>query len=227
MRRLPAVNTALRRQEEKERRRGEIVAAAAELALRQGWDTVTMDAVAREARLSRALVYLYFKDKTALQAALCEVAGAFLHQRFADAVARHARGRDQCEAIGRAYVAFAAEMPHLFEAMSRFEARKPETSDPQSADLRALDGGERIKTLMEQAIERGIADGSIRTDAGDPRMIGIALWGMTHGIIQVAATKAALIARRGVSTGAVIDQAFLMLRRALAPPGTVRGATDD
>lgn len=213
------MTVALRRLEEKERRRTEIVAAAAELALRQGWDAVTMDAVARHARLSRALVYLYFKDKTALHAALCEEAGAFLHRRFAEAVARHARGYEQCEAIGRAYVAFAAEMPHYFEAMSRFEARTPETDDPQSADLRVLKGSERIKTLMEQAIERGMADGSIRRDAGDPRVVGIALWGMTHGIIQIAATKGAQIARRGVSTAELVDQAFLMLRRSLAPPG--------
>ncbi|MCE3001159.1 MAG: TetR/AcrR family transcriptional regulator; helix-turn-helix transcriptional regulator [Xanthomonadaceae bacterium] len=211
------MNTALRRLEEKERRRTEIVQAAAELAYRQGWDAVTMDGVARHARLSRALVYLYFKDKTALHAALCEQAGAILHQRFREAVARHARGYEQCEAIGRAYVAFAAEMPHYFQAMSRFEARTPETDDPQSADLRVLKGGERIKTLMEESIERGIADGSIRRDVGDPRVVGIALWGMTHGIIQIAATKAAQIARRGVSTQELVDHAFLMLRRALAP----------
>lgn len=211
------MNTTLRRLEEKERRRTEIVQAAAELAYGQGWDAVTMDGVARHARLSRALVYLYFKDKTALHAALCEQAGTILHQRFREAVGRHSRGYEQCEAIGRAYVAFAAEMPHYFEAMSRFEARTPETDDPQSADLRVLEGGERIKTLMEASIERGIADGSIRTDAGDPRVVGIALWGMTHGIIQIAATKAAQIARRGVSTQELVDHAFRMMRRALAP----------
>lgn len=212
------MNTALRRLEEKERRRSEIVQAAAELAWRQGWDAVTMDGVARHARLSRALVYLYFKDKNALHAALCEQAGAILHQRFREAISRHTHGFAQCEAVGRAYVAFATEMPHYFEAMSRFEARTPETDDPHSADLRVLKGGERIKTLMEEAIERGIADGSIRTDVGDPRVVSIALWGMTHGIIQIAATKAAQIARRGVSTHELVDHAFLMLRRALAPP---------
>lgn len=214
------MNTALRRLEEKERRRAEIVQAAAELAFGHGWDAVTMDSVARHARLSRALVYVYFKDRTALHAALCEQAGAILHQRFREAVQRHRRGYDQCEAIGRAYVAFAAEMPHYFEAMSRFEARAPDTDDPQSADLRVLQGGERIKTLMEESIERGMADGSIRTDAGDPRVVGIALWGMTHGIIQIAATKAAQIARRGVGTTELVDQAFRMMRRSLAPPET-------
>jgi AcrR family transcriptional regulator len=211
------MTTAQRRLEEKERRRAEIVQAAGELALAGSWDAVTMDGVAKHARLSRALVYLYFRDKTALHAALCEQAGAFLYQRFHEAVARHRRGYDQAEAIGRAYVAFAAEMPHYFEAMSRFEARVPDTDDPLSSDLRVLRGGERIKSLMEQAIEQGIADGSIRADVGDVRVVGLALWGMTHGIIQIAATKGAHIARRGVSTNELVEHAFVMFRRALAP----------
>lgn len=191
------MNLLARREQDKERRRLEIIHAAAELAFARGWDAVTVDQVARHARLSRALVYLYFRDKADLHAALCAEASQVLHRRFAEAVGRHRSGYDQCEAIGRAYVAFAAEMPHYFEALSRFEARAPNTEDPDSSDLRALRGGERIKTLMEEAIERGIADGSIRPDVGDPKVVGIALWGMTHGIIQIAATKGAQMARRG------------------------------
>jgi AcrR family transcriptional regulator len=211
------MNLPTRRAEDKERRRLEIIGAAAELAFGRGWDAVTMEQVARHARLSRALVYLYFKDKADLHAALCAEASAVLHRRFAEAVARHRRGADQCEAIGRAYVAFAAELPSYFEALSRFEARAPNTEDPDSSDLRAVRGHERIKTLMEEAIERGMADGSIRTDIGDPRVVGIALWGMTHGIIQIATTKGEQLARRGVGGHELVEQAFRMLARSLAP----------
>jgi AcrR family transcriptional regulator len=214
------MNLLARREQDKERRRLEIIQAAAELAYGRSWDEVTMAAVARHARLSRALVYLYFKDKEDLHAALCAEAGRLLHQRFVEAVARHRLGRDQCEAIGRAYMAFAAELPHYFEALSRFEARPPRTDDPGSSDLRAMRGGDRIKALMEEAIERGIADGSIRPDVGDPRVVGVALWGMTHGIIQIANTKGDELARRGVSASSLADQTFRMLGRALAPPGT-------
>jgi len=55
---------AERRLEEKERRRAEILDAAEAVTARFGWDAMTMDRVARKARLSRALVYVYFKDKT-------------------------------------------------------------------------------------------------------------------------------------------------------------------
>jgi TetR/AcrR family transcriptional regulator len=47
---------ALRREEEKERRRAEILDAAEVLYAKKGWDALTVDQVARSARLSRALV---------------------------------------------------------------------------------------------------------------------------------------------------------------------------
>ncbi len=76
---------AERRQEEKERRRAEIIDAAEAVAATVGWDAMTMDQVARKARLSRALLYVYFKDKTDLLFGLCERALATLTQRFTEA----------------------------------------------------------------------------------------------------------------------------------------------
>ena len=58
---------AERRLEEKERRRLEILEAAVEVAGVVGFEAMTMEQVARKARLSRALVYVYFKDKHDLQ----------------------------------------------------------------------------------------------------------------------------------------------------------------
>jgi len=51
-----------RREEEKERRREEILDAAELVFSEKGFDAATMDQVARKARVSRALVYVYFKE---------------------------------------------------------------------------------------------------------------------------------------------------------------------
>src|ERR1044071_10005265 len=96
---------AERRQEEKEGRRVESIDAAEAVAAEVGWDVMTMDQVARKARLSRALLYVYFKDKTDLLFGVCERALATLTQRFSDAVSRNKNGLDQLVGIGRAYVA--------------------------------------------------------------------------------------------------------------------------
>jgi AcrR family transcriptional regulator len=86
---------AERRQEEKERRSDEIVEAAVELYRELGWDAVTMDSVARRARLSRALVYVYFKDKQDLHFAIAARALEVLRQRFTEATARARTGIDK------------------------------------------------------------------------------------------------------------------------------------
>src|SRR5512137_311512 len=92
-----------RRQEERDRRRAEIVDAAELLYAETGWDAITMDQVARRARLSRGLVYVYFRDKADLHLALVERALDTLRLRFEAARAGKARGIDEVEAIGWAY----------------------------------------------------------------------------------------------------------------------------
>jgi len=205
-----------RREEERERRRSEIVAAASDLALAQGWDEVTVERVAKRARLSRALVYLYFRDKRELHAAIWEQAVQVLHERFSAAVARHRLGYDQLDAIGRAYVAFAQEFPHYFEAISRFEACAPEDVSAGSGEARALACNLQKHTLMTQVIETGLADGSIRADVGSPPLLSISLWGFTHGIMQIAATKGNHLSHIQISESALIEHAFGLMRRAVA-----------
>src|SRR5690606_7778981 len=110
-----------RRQEEKDRRRIEIVEAAESLYQELGWDAVTMDSVAKKARLSRALVYVYFKDKRELLLAITERALVLLRARFEEARSRARTGLDQIEAMGRAYMAFGLEFQHYFDACARLE----------------------------------------------------------------------------------------------------------
>src|SRR5471032_3539139 len=101
----PMSYIAQRRVEEKERRRAEILDAAEALYAKEGWDLVTVDQVARSARLSRALVYVYFRDKEELLFAIGERAMGLLRDRFIGAAAGQASGLDQVQAIGRAYMA--------------------------------------------------------------------------------------------------------------------------
>ncbi len=106
---------AERREDEKERRRGEILDAAEALYADKGWEALTVDQVARSARLSRALVYVYFRDKEDLLFAIGERAMRVLLERFVAALATRQLGMDQIEAIGRAYIGYALEFPHYFD----------------------------------------------------------------------------------------------------------------
>ncbi len=207
---------AERRQEERDRRRVEIVDAAEALYAELGWDAVTMDAVARKARLSRALVYVYFKDKRDLHFALVERALEELRTRFAAAAAARERGIDQCEAIGRAYLAFSRELPHYFDACARFQAHQTETGELEPNELACAQAGHRVHEVIVATLERGIADGSVRRDIGDPYVTSLALWSFTHGVILIAASKGAQIEHEGIPVGTMIEHALGLALRSIA-----------
>ncbi len=208
---------AERRLEEKEARRKQIVDAAEEVYADTGWDELTIDQVARRARLSRALVYVYFKDKFDLHCAICERSLLLLGDRFEQAAARHSRGRDQVEALGRSYVAFSQEVPHYFQALARYEAHSPTHVEGDSNEAACQVAGERVHAIMVECITRGMQDGSIRADLGNPYLTAVTLWGFMHGIIQIAATKANMLACDGISTQQLIDHALRMSSLGLSP----------
>jgi len=207
---------AERRQEEKDRRRTEIVEAAIEVYREVGWDAVTIDQVAKRARLSRALVYVYFKDKEELHAAIVLRAFELLSIRFEEASGRARLGIDKVEAMGRAYVAYAHEMPHFFDACARFEACAPSIDNPQSPLTQCFEAGNRVHSHVIAAIQAGQSDGSIRTDLGEAAVSSVALWGFSHGLIQIAMNKAQVLAHQGISVPQLIDHALGLLRKMLA-----------
>jgi AcrR family transcriptional regulator len=205
-----------RRHEEKERRRAEILDATEAVAASEGWDDMTMDQVARRARLSRALLYVYFTDKTDLMFGVGERAMAILMRRCSEGAARQQCGIDQLDAIGRAYVAFSQEYPVYFGVLARCELRAPENPNPDSNEGECARKGDTLQTVMTSALELGMRDGSIRADAGQPTATAVVLWGFLHGVIQLSASKANLLGHRGISIREVLDQAMLMARRAVA-----------
>jgi TetR/AcrR family transcriptional regulator len=203
---------AQRRVEEKERRRAEILDAAEALYAKEGWDLVTVDQIARSARLSRALVYVYFKDKEEILFAIGERAMSLLRDRFIAAAAGQNLGAEKIEAIGRAYMAYAFEFPHYFDFCSRFHAHSG-SPDPGSCDFSCRAAGDEAIGAVVKAIECGIADGSMRPDVGDPIMLAVTLWSFTHGLAQLAMAKGSDMARFGIGIPELSNYGFDLLRR--------------
>ena len=55
-----------RREREKQKRQNDIINAAEKVFFAKGYDNVTMDEIAKEAEVNKALLYYYFKNKEAL-----------------------------------------------------------------------------------------------------------------------------------------------------------------
>lgn len=209
---------AERRQEEKDRRRTEIVEAAEGLYREVGWDAVTMEGVAKRARLSRALVYVYFKDKQDLHFAISVRALETLEKRFEEASARPQSGLEKIIAIGRAYMAYAHEFPMYFDACARLELHAPDASALAEQELACMEVGRRVHQIVVEALVLGQRDGSVRPDVGDLAVTSRVLWGFMHGIMQIAMTKGGPLAKVGISVSQLTQQAVSLIRSALARP---------
>jgi AcrR family transcriptional regulator len=207
---------AERRLEEKDRRRADILSAAETVAATDGIDALTMDQVARQARISRALLYVYFRDKGDLHLGLCERGLDILRDRFEAAAARQRTGLLQLEAIGRAYVAFAQEFPVYFEALARFHASEAAPAGAEGHMCGCLAMGQKVHEIIMQSVVTGKADHSISADAGSPAAVALTLWGFMHGTIQLISTKAHVVAAYGLTGKTLVDEALMLATRGLA-----------
>jgi AcrR family transcriptional regulator len=204
-----------RRQEERDRRRGEIVDAAEALYSEVGWDAVTMDQVARRGGGGRPPGDFLIKFTRDLHFALVERSLDALRDRFEAAREGKASGIEEVEAIGRAYLAFAHETPHFFDACARFQSHASAERDVPPNEAACMCAGHRVHEVMVASLNRGIADGSIRSDIGDPYVTALSLWAVSFGVIQIAASKAGQMEHEGVAVQQFVEHAFALALRSL------------
>ena len=213
------MSTAERRQEEKEQRRQDIIDAAEAVFARKSVEKATMADVAKEARLSRGLIYFYFKDKDALYLAIMVRATQTLYKAFDKAAAGRENGLEKIKAIGKAYVRFHYEMPNYFDAMADFESRTITPEDMSEGERDCLFEGRKVLELMASVIGEGVEDGSIRSDLGNPMSAAISLWGFTHGMIQVFAKKESMLNYQfNLHIDQLLEHGFEMMNKSLENP---------
>lgn len=201
-----------RRNRLREKSRDDILQAAIRLIAARGLENVSYGAIAKEADVSRPLVYFYFPTlRSVLLHGVCR-AFQTMHVRFAAAVQPGDDGAAQMEAIGRAYMLFLEECPELFQMIALHESKT--SADDDAAVVEQIEMHRNaLDVIKMDVLERGVRDGSIRRDVGDLACVGVSLWGFTHGIAQLLAMKAdELRERRGLERDQIVETAFSFLR---------------
>ncbi len=175
------MSVAKRREREREERRNWILDAAERAFAARGLDAVKMEDVADEAQLGKGTLYLYFRTKEGLIAAV-----AVRHQRrllalFEREKARAATGIELVRAL---LLAFGQHMTdrgdHLRIAMSRWVSGTPFDIGADGAQVR--ENVQRIFTMVREAIELGQRDGTVAADIDPPRA-AMALWSAVNGAL--------------------------------------------
>lgn len=173
-----------RREREKQQRYNEIVDAAEKVFLQRGFATTSMDEIARQAQLSRALLYVYFKDKSAILRAVMLRALQSMDARFEAALHSEQVGLKQIEKIGMAYYLFSEEESDYFDLLTELSTfPAPDEPDAIAEGMAAC--REHIDAMMVEALQNGIRDGSLDPDQVDDALLtAYILQGSLHGVIM-------------------------------------------
>jgi AcrR family transcriptional regulator len=158
--------------------RQQILDAARDLFVREGYDAVSMRRIAAKIEYSPTAIYLHFPDKQSILTALCDETFEKLSMRLATHFARTtdplARLRDGL----RLYVEFGLAHPHHYTVSFLLRPREQRTSAP--------DAGHRAFAFLQAAVAGAMASGAIRT--GEVETTSQALWAACHGVVALLIT---------------------------------------
>jgi AcrR family transcriptional regulator len=164
------------RPDEIERFRARLCETAMQMFADDGYDAVTLRALAEKLGCSHALPYRYFADKKEIFAAVC----ALGFERFAAALERAAAGVDDPEerlrVLARAYFRFALREPHAYRIM--FELREPEREANAEYRVKEIRSWQVLLQAVELAVQAGVL-------AGEPVLVAHQLWAGLHGLVSL------------------------------------------
>ncbi len=171
-----------RKEREKEHRREEILDAAPSVFFVKGLQAATMDEIAETAELSKGTLYLYYKSKEDLYLGVMMRGLQVLLDMFAKiANSGHSAAR-MLMMLGDAYVSYFNTHRDYFRMMNFLQT--PQFHKQVSGEMRVSCGvlNERIWSLVNGILQRGIDEGTLRKDL-NPAAVGIIVWSSATALL--------------------------------------------
>jgi AcrR family transcriptional regulator len=176
------MGTKERRERERDAVRMKILDAARGLFAAQGYEGVSMRAIAEQIEYSPTLIYQYFKDKEALIKELCYSDFGALAERLIETL-QIADPLERLRQCGREYVKFGISHPNHYKLMfmtplpvKADEAEWEEAKGKPETDAYAL-----LQLLVQKAAE----EGALRDAHPDVDLVSQTLWAGLHGVIAL------------------------------------------
>lgn len=185
-----------RREREKENLRQEILDAARQLFVRNGYENVSMRQIAKQIEYSPTTIYLHFENKGQLFHSLCDETFAKLEKKLegiakfeaspASSPGKADASNDPVSCLKKgveAYIDFGLRHPHHYQLL--FLTPHPEDREPEFQFKGSA--GERAFRYLLEIISLGIEQGKFRKS--DPMMLAQASWAVMHGITSLLITQ--------------------------------------
>ena len=163
-----------KRRAQAEQTRTGILDAAEESFARAGFERTRLEDVGKAVGVRRGAIFHYFRGKRALYEAVLSRLAESLMLRLREALAEPESLPDQMEAALLTWIEFAAERPAFGRLVLRIAA------DASDADRPAVERfAGPFLTLLEQTIERGEREGTLKPIAREPLQLASTIAGST------------------------------------------------
>ncbi len=187
--------------------RAALVRAGLELLRKEGFEALSLRAVARRAGVSQTAPYSHFTDKNALLAAIAAEGLRTLGSRQRACAALSDVPTEQMLAMARTYVGMACDEPALFQLMLGPGA--PEKYQSPEVDEAHREGFLHLRSVVAAVAGTGI-------DAPETWVAMMAAWSMVHGMAQLLTDGKISPAMVGLQDR---DQLVTLIIKAVAGPG--------
>lgn len=171
-----------RREREKEALRQEILDAARDLFVQEGYENVSMRRIAEKIDYSPTTIYLYFEDKADLLFHICEETFTKLVTKGEKILAEKTDPLTKVKRIGRNYIEFGLKHPNHYKVTFMVQHSHEEMKKRYENSM-----GHRAFELLRSSVEECIKTGIFRKV--DPGMASQALWAGVHGITSLLIAK--------------------------------------
>lgn len=165
---------AERKANDKQKMRSLILETAMKLFLKEGYERVTIRAIAQAIEYSPATIYLYFKDRNEILYALQEIGFEKLYGKQQEVLSI----KDPWKRLrqhGRTYIEFALKNPEYYDLM--FIMRGP---IKKMKERKKWEVGMRSFGLLRDNVKACMDAGHLAK--ANPEMAAFAFWSLTHGI---------------------------------------------
>jgi AcrR family transcriptional regulator len=180
------MGTTERKAREKEDLKRQILDAARELFVREGYESVSMRKIADRIEYSPATIYNYFQDKDEILDCLCEETFLRLHMDKLAAL-QDIKG-DAVDALKKGmetYIRFGLDHPEHY--IVTFMLRAAPYQSPHSRETRKAKTGQQCFDDMRSVVRRCMEEGKI--GRGDVEETSQALWAGIHGLTALLITQ--------------------------------------
>ncbi len=214
------MTTKDRRIRELQETREKILSAARDMFAEEGYDSVTMRAIAERIEYTPTAIYHHFKSKNALLTELCACDFDTLARHFTASVAA-ADPVERVLAVGEAYLRFAEEYPCQYRFMFMTAIPELELTEEYVAERQGNPSRDAYSFLRE-ACRQAIDSGRLRPEITDPDELAQILWGGVHGMISLHIVKShgSWVPWRDLRTSA-LRAMRVMIRGILLDPSNV------